>query len=31
MVAGAALTAVATNAFKYAMPAQSVSVIVPAP
>jgi hypothetical protein len=30
MVAAAGLTAVATNAFRYAMPAQSVSVIVPA-
>ncbi len=30
MVAGAGLTAVATNAFRYTMPAQSVSVIVPA-
>jgi hypothetical protein len=31
MVAGAALTAVATNAFKVSMPAQSVTVIVPSP
>ena len=31
LVAAAALTAVATNAFRYSMPAQSVTVIVPAP
>jgi hypothetical protein len=31
VVQGAGLTAVATNAFQYTMPAQSVSVIVPAP
>jgi hypothetical protein len=31
MVAGTGLTAVATNAFKYTMPAQSVTVIVPSP
>lgn len=31
MAAGTGLTAVATNAFKYTMPAQSVSVIVPSP
>jgi hypothetical protein len=30
LVGGTALTAVATNAFRYTMPAQSVSVIVPA-
>jgi hypothetical protein len=30
-VAGAGITSVATNAFKYTMPAQSVSVIVPSP
>jgi O-glycosyl hydrolase len=30
-VAGAALSSVATNAFKYTMPAQSVSVLVPSP
>jgi hypothetical protein len=31
LVAGTALTAVATNAFRYSMPAQSVTVIVPSP
>jgi hypothetical protein len=31
VVAGSGITSVATNAFAYAMPAQSVSVIVPAP
>jgi glycosyl hydrolase family 44 len=31
LVAGPGLTSVATNAFKYTMPAQSVTVIVPAP
>ena len=31
VVAGAALASVATNAFKYTMPAQSVTVIVPSP
>ena len=31
MVAGAGLTSVATNAFRYPMPAQSVTVIVPSP
>ena len=31
LVAGTGLTSVATNAFKYTMPAQSVSVIVPTP
>jgi hypothetical protein len=31
LVAGAGLTSTATNAFRYTMPAQSVSVIVPAP
>jgi hypothetical protein len=31
VVPGAAITSVATNAFRYTMPAQSVSVIVPAP
>jgi hypothetical protein len=30
-VAGAGITAAATNAFRYSMPAQSVSVIVPSP
>ncbi|HEX4448664.1 MAG TPA: glycoside hydrolase family 44 protein [Polyangiaceae bacterium] len=30
-VAGTALTSVATNAFRYTMPAQSVTVIVPSP
>ena len=31
LLAGAGITSVATNAFRYTMPAQSVSVIVPAP
>jgi hypothetical protein len=31
VVAGAGITATATNAFRYTMPAQSVSVIVPSP
>ncbi len=31
LTAGTALTAVATNAFRYSMPAQSVTVIVPSP
>lgn len=31
LVPGTALTAVATNAFRYTMPAQSVTVIVPSP
>jgi hypothetical protein len=31
LVAGPGLTSVATNAFKYTMPAQSVTVIVPSP
>jgi len=31
LVAGAGLTATATNAFRYTMPAQSVSVLVPSP
>ena len=31
LVPGAGLTSVATNAFRYTMPAQSVSVIVPTP
>ena len=30
-IAGTGLSAVAVNAFKYTMPAQSITVIVPAP